>query len=108
MEDRHVVAALDPSQGVQQAHGAVGLQDKVSVAAVFDGHAGYATAAYAAQHIPQLLHEALSGRPGSKAEGEQLVHEVSPILLLMLDTSCANVSNVHATLLPLHASCRRR
>lgn len=70
MEDRHVVAALDPSHGVQQAQGAVGLQDKVSVAAVFDGHAGYATAAYAAQHIPQLLHEALSGRPGSSAEGE--------------------------------------
>lgn len=68
MEDRHVLAALDPARGVQQAHGPVGLKDKVSVAAVFDGHAGYATAAYAAQHIPQLLHEALSGRP-STAQG---------------------------------------
>eukprot|EP00878_Enallax_costatus_P014260 GHUV01014915.1.p1 GENE.GHUV01014915.1~~GHUV01014915.1.p1 ORF type:complete len:446 (+),score=95.45 GHUV01014915.1:306-1643(+) len=69
MEDRHVLAALDPFQGVEQAQGPIGLQDKVSVAAVFDGHAGYATAAYAAQHIPNLLHEALSGRPGSRAEG---------------------------------------
>lgn len=69
MEDRHVLAALDPSQGVEQALGPIGLQDKVSVAAVFDGHAGYATAAYAAQHIPNLLHEALSGRPGSRTQG---------------------------------------
>lgn len=70
MEDRHVLAALDPASGVQQAHGPVGLQKQVSVAAVFDGHAGYATAAYAAQHIPHLLHEALSGTPG-RADGEQ-------------------------------------
>jgi serine/threonine protein phosphatase PrpC len=69
MEDRHVLAALDPSSGVTQAQGAVGLQQQVSVGAVFDGHAGYATAAYAAQHIPHLLHEALSGRP-NRAEGE--------------------------------------
>jgi hypothetical protein len=70
MEDRHVLAALHPSRGVTHAQGAVGLQQQVSVGAVFDGHAGYATAAYAAQHIPHLLHEALSGRP-NRAEGEQ-------------------------------------
>uniref|UniRef100_A0A383W5L0 PPM-type phosphatase domain-containing protein n=1 Tax=Tetradesmus obliquus TaxID=3088 RepID=A0A383W5L0_TETOB len=68
MEDRHVLAALDPSRGVSQAQGAVGLQQQVSVGGVFDGHAGYATAAYAAQHIPHLLHEALSGRP-NRAQG---------------------------------------
>ncbi|KAF6260497.1 phosphatase 2C-like domain-containing protein [Scenedesmus sp. NREL 46B-D3] len=68
MEDRHVLAALDPSTGVAHAQGAVGLQQQVSVGAVFDGHAGYATAAYAAQHIPHLLHAALSGTP-NRAEG---------------------------------------
>ncbi|KAF8069639.1 protein phosphatase 2C 8 [Scenedesmus sp. PABB004] len=70
MEDRHVLAALDPAAGVTAAAGGIGLQEQVSVAAVFDGHAGYATAAYAAQHIPHLLHEALSGRPApGRAQG---------------------------------------
>jgi hypothetical protein len=62
MEDRHVVAALDPEHGVATDRAAVTVQEAVSLAAVFDGHAGDATATYAARHIPQLLHSALSGR----------------------------------------------
>lgn len=71
-----MLAALDPSTGVAHAQGAVGLQQQVSVGAVFDGHAGYATAAYAAQHIPHLLHAALSGTP-NRAEGEMQKMECS-------------------------------
>jgi hypothetical protein len=62
MEDRHVVAALHPERGVVSARrGAVAPHAAVSVAAVFDGHSGDATASLAAQHIPRLLHAALSG-----------------------------------------------
>ncbi|KAF6260470.1 phosphatase 2C-like domain-containing protein [Scenedesmus sp. NREL 46B-D3] len=84
MEDRHVLAALDPSTGVAHAQGAVGLQQQVSVGAVFDGHAGYATAAYAAQHIPHLLHAALSGTP-NRAEASwhsQLQAETGAAILI--------------------------
>lgn len=97
MEDRHVVAALDPCQGVQQAPGAVGLQEKVSVAAVFDGHAGYATAAYAAQHIPNLLHEALSGRAGNRSEGELPDLEVTAVGIAPAAHASAQVARSNRT-----------
>eukprot|EP00775_Hariotina_reticulata_P008355 gene8355-8539_t len=77
MEDRHVLAALDPKHGVQPVQGAVGLQQQVSLAGVFDGHAGHATAAYAAKHIPHLLHSALSGRSASVAGSTAVVGMVS-------------------------------
>lgn len=56
-----MLAALD-ARGVSvgAAHSAVDAA--VPMAGVFDGHAGAATAAYAAQHMPQLLHAALSGQ----------------------------------------------
>eukprot|EP00879_Flechtneria_rotunda_P031399 GHRR01034299.1.p1 GENE.GHRR01034299.1~~GHRR01034299.1.p1 ORF type:complete len:295 (+),score=119.68 GHRR01034299.1:289-1173(+) len=69
MEDRHVVAALDPRRGVRQPLCAVSLEQQVSVGCVFDGHAGHATADFAAQRIPHLLHEALSGRLSSSSHG---------------------------------------
>jgi hypothetical protein len=74
MEDRHVVAALHPDRGVvpcarARAAGQVpSSAAAASVAAVFDGHAGDATAAYAAQHIPRLLHAALSGQHSTSTD----------------------------------------
>lgn len=57
-----MLAALHPEHGVAAGERAVAPHQAVSLAAVFDGHAGDATATYAAQHIPRLLHNALSGR----------------------------------------------
>jgi serine/threonine protein phosphatase PrpC len=102
MEDRHVLAALDPSQGVTQAQGPVGLQQQVSVGAVFDGHAGYATAAYAAQHIPHLLHEALSGRP-NRAEGAQT--QGCTAWLTPFSTECIDLHVLMALLQCVALSC---
>lgn len=62
MEDYHVMAALHADRGVQQVpQGPVHSEaaQHICMAGVFDGHAGCATAAYAAQMIPKLLHSAL-------------------------------------------------
>jgi serine/threonine protein phosphatase PrpC len=68
MEDRHVLAALHPEHGVAQGQAAVTPQQAVSLAGVFDGHAGDATATYAARHLPQLVHSAISGQRASPGE----------------------------------------
>jgi len=73
MEDVHVMAALDPQLGAQSVKGPVMPQEQVSMAAVFDGHAGVATAAYAAKRIPDLLHHTLSAqyhRTGGRPRGD--------------------------------------
>ena len=57
-----MMAALDPQLGAQSVKGPVMPQEQVSMAAVFDGHAGVATAAYAAKRIPDLLHHTLSAQ----------------------------------------------
>jgi hypothetical protein len=76
MEDRHVTAALHPQHGVADGQGAVTPQQAVSLAAVFDGHAGDATASYAARHIPQLLHSALSGQHNVSGKRSHLARTV--------------------------------
>lgn len=68
MEDRHVLAALHPEHGVAHGQGAVTPQQAVSLAGVFDGHAGDATATYAARHLPDLVHSAISGQRASPGE----------------------------------------
>ncbi|KAI8464907.1 MAG: phosphatase 2C-like domain-containing protein [Monoraphidium minutum] len=47
--------------GVHAPRGAVLASQHVASLGVFDGHQGPLTAAYAAQHMPELLHSALAG-----------------------------------------------
>jgi len=92
MEDRHVLAALHPQQGVCDAAGAITPQHAVSLAAVFDGHAGEATAAFAAKHIPRLLHNALSGQhggAGSEGEGVGWPHSQPSLNMQGLVSRCS-------------------
>uniref|UniRef100_A0A383W3M2 protein-serine/threonine phosphatase n=1 Tax=Tetradesmus obliquus TaxID=3088 RepID=A0A383W3M2_TETOB len=68
MEDCNCLAVLHPQHGVLSSLPSQGVcisQQHVAVAAVFDGHAGCQTAATAAEHLPHLLHQGLSGRQGS-------------------------------------------
>lgn len=76
MEDCNCLAALHPQHGVLSSLPSQGVcisQQHVAVAAVFDGHAGCQTAATAAEHLPHLLHQGLSGRQGSSAACEGAV-----------------------------------
>lgn len=68
MEDSHVMAALDPANGVQPVTGPVMPQQQVSMAGVFDGHSGPCTARYAAKNFPTLLHSALSRQHQQRGE----------------------------------------
>jgi serine/threonine protein phosphatase PrpC len=70
MEDCNCLAALHPEHGVLSSNPSRGVsvsQQHVAVAAVFDGHAGCLTAATAAEHLPHLLHQGLTGKQGSSA-----------------------------------------
>jgi hypothetical protein len=73
MEDCNCLAALHPQHGVLSSIPSRGVsvsQQHVAVAAVFDGHAGCQTALTAAEHLPHLLHQGLSGRQGCSTSSE--------------------------------------
>jgi hypothetical protein len=73
MEDCNCLAALHPEHGVLSSTPSRGVrvsQQHVAVAAVFDGHAGVQTALTAAEHLPHLLHQGLTGRQGSSTASE--------------------------------------
>jgi serine/threonine protein phosphatase PrpC len=73
MEDCNCLAALHPEHGVLSSIPSRGIsvsQQHVAVAAVFDGHVGVQTALTAAEHLPHLLHQGLTGRQGSSTASE--------------------------------------
>lgn len=74
MEDFHCIAALHPAHGVVPGHGVVDIAERhVAMAAVFDGHAGQGTAASAAEHMPHLLHQVLTGQQHASTGGCHVV-----------------------------------
>eukprot|EP00882_Tetradesmus_deserticola_P001580 GHRQ01001704.1.p1 GENE.GHRQ01001704.1~~GHRQ01001704.1.p1 ORF type:complete len:376 (+),score=135.52 GHRQ01001704.1:163-1290(+) len=74
MEDCSCLADLHPAHGVLSSsvsrRGVSVSQQHIAVAAVFDGHAGRQTALAAAEHLPHLMHQGLTGRQRSSTACE--------------------------------------